>query len=433
MEISWKITDADYKKLLHAAITTPFENKRMIQAVKQLMKAQPQQVQLPQAQLQQSHLPDITTSFNLLFLGGSITMGYFEGGLLETCYPALFTDFMQELFPAATISARNLSYSSFHSILGLSLFERNKSEMHPNLIILEFAVNNGYDSAYIASFEGLIVRLQTFYPCAAIIIISAVNESGYSCESYMKELAFHYSLPHISISSIVNQFESYNLTWKAYAYDAVHPSQDGHILITDCIKQIILQAVEQASLFPDDAVYQQKPFLLEECISQPRIPLPCIPQPRLPLPCIPQPRIPQPYIPEALFSSDFANVCYYDAAAFPAIRFGGFHITDTNAMFPKGLINSTADNTPCIMSVKCKMLFLLYEQSNDSTRKGQLQASIAPIDKHLCIDSYSIYSWGNPVTLPLIDGPLQDYTIHFEMTSKDKQKEFVILGFLIVT
>jgi hypothetical protein len=134
----------------------------------------------------------------------------------------------------------------------------------------------------------------------------------------------------------------------------------------------------------------------------------------------------------ACFGNTFTYLRYYDADKMPNFIMNSFQPAKTHPLFPYGIVHKKNSNIPCILKVRCKKLYIIYEQSDQASKQGQLHVTISPINQECYIDSYSIYSWGNPVSFKLIDGSLKDYTISFKLLLQDIQKDFTILGFLLV-
>lgn len=386
MKISWEISDKDYSTLLSEIVTIP-ENNVRIETFLNLFPT-----------LNKCSSLNSLTPPEILFLGGSITVGSTSQGTVEYCYPKLATTYIKDLLEVPNIQTHNLGYSSFNSILGLSVLERNKDVLHPNLAILEFAVNNGFDRDYATCFEGLVQKLLSCYPSIAIIIISTITELGYTCEPYMKEIASYYNLPHISVPTAIKRFPSYDLTWRDYSLDDVHPHKDGYIFLSDCIKYILETSLASGSTNISSTL---QPSMTLTKTS----------------PC---------------FGNTFASIKYYDADKMPNFIMGSFQPAKTHSLFPNGIVHKKNSNITSILKVHCKKLYIIYEQSDQVIKQGQLHVTISPINQEYYIDSYSIYTWGNPVVFKIIDGYLKDYTISFKLLVQDIQKDFTILGFLLV-
>ncbi|SFS05053.1 SGNH/GDSL hydrolase family protein [Anaeromicropila populeti] len=385
MNISWSISEMNYTNLISKAVTV-YENNYDLQKLFRRFSLTPDE------------------PLEILFLGGSITMGYTPQGMLPACYAALTVENLKKTFHIPIVQEYNLGYSSFSAILGLSVLNRNKNTFHPHIAVVEFAVNNGFEREYVTCFEGIIQTLLFSYPSSFIIIISAINAEGYTCEAYMKEIASHYHISHISISSAISLFSEYGLSWKDYSTDMVHPNQDGHIFLSDCIRYILMQGYRsiQASIL-NTLPCSQPDILQKQAAAQ-------IP------PC---------------FGDSFASARYYDADKMPGFLYSSFHPALTHPLFPCGIESVACEESSSLM-IYCKKLYLIYEQSNQMHQQGQIHILVLPDNQEHYINSYSICSWGNPVIYKLIDGATKSYTINIHFTEYNQLKKFTILGFLVV-
>ncbi|WP_159065839.1 SGNH/GDSL hydrolase family protein [Gorillibacterium timonense] len=357
--------------MLDQAIVWPRTNSRFIQQVK---KKSPHQ---------------------LSFLGGSITYGYDPNGLMEACYPKLVTDGCRKyLADACVVEHENWGLSGYNSDMGIATAAKELGRSRPSMVFVEFAVNNGFDKESADSFESLIRRILLEDPQVAVVIICTLLESGYTCEPYMAEIAQHYDLPLISVRAAIDYGREHGMLWSDYSWDTVHPTEEGHRLIADCI----LRLFEESASSDQAASVQALPPIPRDCC----------------------------------YGNSLERLMYYDNKTLPVHALGGCLPSLTHERFPNGWTYQPNKNGSLSLSLRCSKLFLVYEVSSQHLEYGKLSVSVNGIVA-ATVNGESLYGWHNPVCSRVIDGPdPQDYEIVLSMAEDSEAMGFVLLGVLVV-
>ncbi len=175
-------------------------------------------------------------------LGGSVTYGYNETGAVIP-YPELLC----RLLPFQTV-LRNFAISGTDSYLGLLLTARDMPQFAPDLVILEYAVNQGVTREMVSVYEGLIYRLLTLPSAPAVITVMCVNRLGYTSENCLAHVARHYGLPVISVRDGLKTF-----AWDEYSSDDIHPNEDGQAMLAQAICTAMMKSEPKRSFEIPDA------------------------------------------------------------------------------------------------------------------------------------------------------------------------------------
>ena len=96
---------------------------------------------------------------SLAFAGGSITRGWDGTKHLEKNYTDYITDYLSEKYSESTFEKHNLSTESANSFIGLSITDKVRKEVSPDIVFIEYAVNNECGHEYIVSYESLVRRM----------------------------------------------------------------------------------------------------------------------------------------------------------------------------------------------------------------------------------------------------------------------------------
>lgn len=102
----------------------------------------------------------------------------------------------------------------------------------PDLVFIEFAVNDANDITSKLMYESLVNRIVNSETAPAVVLIFTVLENGYTCEEHQAKVGEAYGLPMISVNAALSpEMESGALVWSDYAQDEAHPNNQGHTMI----------------------------------------------------------------------------------------------------------------------------------------------------------------------------------------------------------
>lgn len=169
------------------------------------------------------------------FIGGSITEGYNAG--TKDIYAKLTYDFFKENYGTGdNIHYVNAGLSGTPSILGLIRSDRDLFKYEPDIVFIEFAVNDGTANIDNTGYESLVYKALTQPNEPAVVLLYSVIKSGYTCQDNMNLITFKYDLPKISVKNAIWPFiESGDFTWEQWSNDDSHPNADGSRLYADFI------------------------------------------------------------------------------------------------------------------------------------------------------------------------------------------------------
>lgn len=169
------------------------------------------------------------------FIGGSITEGYNAG--TKDIYAKLTYEFFKENYGTGdNVHYVNAGLSGTPSILGLIRSDRDLFKYEPDIVFIEFAVNDGTANIDNTGYESLVYKALTQPNEPAVVLLYSVVKSGYTCQDNMNLITFKYDLPKISVKNAIWPFiESGDYTWEQWSKDESHPNADGSRLYADFI------------------------------------------------------------------------------------------------------------------------------------------------------------------------------------------------------
>ena len=188
------------------------------------------------------------------FLGGSITQGAGAVPLQENCYPFLTVQGLREKY-GQNIRYIKAGVGGTPSETGLMRYERDitrNGTVQPDLVVLEFAVNDAGDETEGIFYESLVRKILQAPNQPAVLLLFAVFSDDWNLKSRLAPIGYRYQLPMVNVlDAVVPQFYDADkrvLTKRQYFYDVFHPSNAGHRIMADSL----LYLIERLSLQQPD-------------------------------------------------------------------------------------------------------------------------------------------------------------------------------------
>ena len=332
-------------------------------------------------------------------IGGSVTEGagptvYTEG------YAYQFRDMFIEKYAADKSKVKFIptGIGGTPSPMGLIRYEKDvvsRAGRHPDLLIIEFAVNDWLECSKTRAMEKL-VRNALENNTAVIMLYAAATYQNQ--QSQISPVADFYKLPQVSISnglagSGVNQEKDS----KIYYSDFVHPTKNGHKYMARCLINLIdeIDASEADSSFEIPATYKnENPF------------------------------------------ENFATIYADTLDKNVSISAGSFTQKDTEIQaylhggkcFPENWKNDGSSSQAFKMELSCKSLIMIYKNANtDKFGKyevyvdGKLQNTYAGHEEG---------GWNNCMVVMIIDeASAAKHTVEIKPAAGEEEKAFTILAF----
>lgn len=186
-------------------------------------------------------------------LGGSVTEGAGPKDasgkeLWKLGYAYQFNEKIRQVYTTnkgANVFFDGAGLSGTPSPLGLIRYENDVVDQlggEPDLLVIEFAVNDGGECTNQRAFEQLIRNALSKNQEAAVIALYSAATYG-NTQLQMKPVADHYGIPSVSVMDIVKYAigRSY-FTKEGFYTDIVHPTKEGHEIMADCLMNVLAVA-----------------------------------------------------------------------------------------------------------------------------------------------------------------------------------------------
>lgn len=187
-------------------------------------------------------------------IGGSITQGAAASDDKETAYVSRFATWLRQKTICRPINA---GIGATTSMFGAFRAQREILCHAPDIITIEFAVNDTVNPDIEASYEALVRQCVASPANPLVILIFTMRKNGTNLQDRQIPTGYHYKLPMLSYrDALYPEVSSGKLTWGTISPDEVHPNDEGHAFIAKMLEHLIESAnASQESALPPDLLY----------------------------------------------------------------------------------------------------------------------------------------------------------------------------------
>ncbi len=322
----------------------------------------------------------------LAYIGGSITQGY-NAGTTEI-FAKLTSDYFRETYATTgKVNYVNAGLSGTPSLLGLIRSDRDIFNAKPDVVFIEFAVNDAQDNQNKAAFESLLRKALMQEQEPAVVLLFSVTEDGYTCQSNMQLIGMNYELPMISVPNAIQpEFEAGRMTWKDWADDGSHPNKNGQKLYSEFIIHYFNKV---------DAEETAAPYVLRD----------------------------------KMLNVDYTTMQMADKDSVKVLDMGSFHEESGHEAFTRGWVKAAdaTENNSFVFEIDCRSLFLVYKEANNADF-GTAEVYVDG-EKMMTITSNKAEGWYNPVPVRILrDSECKTRKVEIRMQEGDEDKLFNLLA-----
>lgn len=336
---------------------------------------------------------DITVAF----LGGSITQGC-NSTVYEKCYVELVYGWFKEKFKNVKVEHINAGVGATGSLIGVHRVEKQVLDLNPDIVFVDFAVNDEKDYFYKVAYESLIRKILSSKSKPAVVEIFMIIEGGINMQEQQIAIGKNYDVPMISYRDVTFDMLTKNeVKWEEISTDEVHPNDVGHKLLSNLIINYIESVITDCK--KDENIIIDESTLSKKCVFGDR------------------------YINGKIL--DYDTIKTEKNVGFEKDE-KGFQVFQNNWKFV-----GTKDATAILVTeVEGKNISLLYKKSVSETA-GKIIVNVN--GETTIVDTYFKDGWGDySETEILVEGnEVKKYKIEIEVQNELKEKEVTILGFLV--
>lgn len=374
--------DSDYSKILETSLVSTGNNFRLKNALEKIKKGE---------------------KVYIAALGGSVTEGAgpakFTDGYAYQFFRSVKTNYAPD--DGKNIIFNDAGLSGTPSMLGKVRYDLDVVDVlghTPDILIVEFAVNDDGTDGNIKGFEAIVRDALLANSETAVIALYAAATYGNSA-AWKMPIASYYSIPQVDVLKAVKpQIDSGKIKKESYYTDTVHPTKEGHAVMNDCLMNL-LNVVDKAKID-----------------SEINVPAKSYKEPSL---------------------SGLIRITGNNDDV--KITAGGFNGTDKNCQtlkktnksdFPQNWYKAPGSSAESFkMDIKCKNLVLTYKVQGSWLAEKFGKADIFVDGKKIgTYDGGKEGGWNNCENLLLIDeNEVKNHTVEVKMVKGSEKKGFTIV------
>jgi lysophospholipase L1-like esterase len=170
-------------------------------------------------------------------IGGSITAGGLQTKEPKNRYIARVADWFTQTFPKAKVRFVNAGIGGTNSLYGAMRVQRDVLSKKPDLVIVEYAVNDNHPvPMFWGSYEGVLRQILREPQQPALVPLFFMQRKGENAQETQHMLGRHYDLPMVSFRDAWwPEIYSGRAQWEVMYADVVHPNDTGHILASELL------------------------------------------------------------------------------------------------------------------------------------------------------------------------------------------------------
>lgn len=199
------------------------------------------------------------------FLGGSIT----QGAVAEyhsNCYAHLVFEWWERRFPKTAFTYANAGIGGTTSQFGAARVDRDLMVYHPDMVFIEFSVNDENTPFFKETYEGLVRRVWKDPLAPAVALIhNIMYDKGTTAQEIHQSIGEHYDLPCVCMkTTIYEEVKSGRIANREITPDDLHPNTEGHALVASVIIDFLEKVYAQLDI-EEEAPGQIKAPVTENC------------------------------------------------------------------------------------------------------------------------------------------------------------------------
>ena len=190
----------------------------------------------------------------IALIGGSITKGTMSTGTRDESmnkkltYFDYFTNWWYKTFPKADLLFVNAGISATDSYLGVHRVQKDVLDRKPDLVLVEFAVNDKKTAYHRQAYENLVRKILDSPTKPAVMLLFMSKLNGWSCQLQQAKIGSHYHLPMLSYANVMKDMIGKGIyTMEELSGDAIHPSALGSAVIGEILVRY-LDSIQKKSL-----------------------------------------------------------------------------------------------------------------------------------------------------------------------------------------
>ena len=180
-------------------------------------------------------------------IGGSITAGGLQTKDPKNRYVARVAAWFTQTFPQAKVRFVNAGIGGTNSLYGAMRLQRDVLSKQPDLVIVEYAVNDNHPvPMFWSTYEGVLRQILRAPQQPAVVQLFFMQRKGENAQETQHMLGRHYDLPMVSFRDAWwPEIYAGRAQWETMYADVVHPNDTGHILASELLIALLQKVKDQ--------------------------------------------------------------------------------------------------------------------------------------------------------------------------------------------
>jgi len=184
-------------------------------------------------------------------IGGSITEGAGANPREQNRWANLVWDWWKATYPEAQINYVNAGIGATGSDYGVFRLERDLLHENPDVVVVEFAVNDVNTRASAETLEGIVRQVLAQPNQPAVLLYFCMNNRGENAQPWFSKVGEHYGLPMVSYrDALWPEVAAKRIAFSDITADTIHPNNRGHRYAADFLIALLKPV---ANRLPADA------------------------------------------------------------------------------------------------------------------------------------------------------------------------------------
>lgn len=174
---------------------------------------------------------NLVTFFNKCRAGTPVTVAYIGGSVTSGEWRPFTTAWLKQQFPKTPITEVNAAIGGTGSSLGVFRFDKHVLQHDPDLVFIEFAINDreSRDDLIHGTMEGLVRQAWKREKKPDLCFVYVTHHDLKCPFNRHDDVANYYGVPTVDMQKVVNAVVDTGLVdWNILAPDNVHPNAWGH-------------------------------------------------------------------------------------------------------------------------------------------------------------------------------------------------------------
>lgn len=195
-------------------------------------------------------------------LGGSITQGTISSGSSDSevaekkMYAEIFHDWWTETFPDSDVTFINAGIGATDSYLGVHRVQKDVLDHDPDLVLIEFSVNDANTTTSKINYDNLIRTIEESDCSPAVLLLFMAQSSLDSAQDMHSQVGFTYKLPMVSYKNVISDMmDAGTYSADQLSGDTVHPSALGHRIVGEILWKYLNSIYEVVDSYGEPAAF----------------------------------------------------------------------------------------------------------------------------------------------------------------------------------